>query len=63
VGRQHLGPVRKAGADVPPPVLIEDDGANLRIPEDLKPLTLGVIGNTGKTQSREIAVFSTHFFD
>ena len=58
VGRQHFGPVRKPLADIPPSVLVEHDGADFGIPEDLEPLALGVVGNTGQAERLKVAIFA-----
>ena len=63
MGGQHFGPVGEAGADIPPPILIEHDRADLGIPEDFEPLTLSIIGNTREVEGLKVVLFPRDFLD
>jgi hypothetical protein len=52
---QDFGTIRKPLPDISPPVLVEDSGSELSIPEYLNPLALGVIRNARKTKRLKIS--------
>ena len=57
MGGQDLGPVREAGADIPPSILIEHDGADFGIPEDFEPLTLGIVRDAREVEGLKVVRF------
>ena len=63
MGGQHLSPVREAGADIQPSILIEHDGADFGIPEDFQPLTLSIVGNTREVEGLTVVSVSPDVLD
>jgi len=63
VGRQHLGPVRQAGADIPPSILIKHDGADFGTPEDFQPLTLRIVRDARQVERLKVVCLSLDFLN
>ena len=63
VRRKNLRTVRAATPDVGPSILWQDGGANLRVPQDLDLLALGIIGDAGEPGGDERRLGVVHGLD
>ena len=63
MGGQHFRPVGEPGADIPPSVLIEHDGADFGVPEDFQPLTLSIVGDAREIEGLKVVRFALDFLD